>query len=212
MNENWYDYVNPRYSEKAKLCYMDTKNIVYLKTNYVYKDIAQDIETRFDNSNYESDRLLRKAKHKKVIRLMKNDLGGKVLTKIVGLRAKTYSYLIDDGCEDKKVKVPKKCVMKRNLKFENYENCLEATWLENKINHLENDKICIDSLGKNFKEFMKNNKSILKTQQRFKSERHNVFTEEINKIALSSNNDKRMQAIDLIETYVYGTGKVLVIE
>ena len=67
-------------------------------------------------------------------------------------------------------------------------------------------------LEKIFKEFMKNNKSILKTQQRFKSERHNVFTEEINKIALSSNNDKRMQAIDLIETYVYGTGKVLVIE
>ena len=59
---------------------------------------------------------------------------------------------------------------------------------------------------------MKNNKSILKTQQRFKSERHNVFTEEINKIALSSNDDKRMQSIDSIETYAYGTSKDLVSE
>ena len=63
---------------------------------------------------------------------------------------------------------------------------------------------------KNHKEFIRNNKSISKTQQRFKSERHNVFTEEINKIAFSSNDDKRMQSIDSIETYAYGTNKDLV--
>ena len=63
-------------------------------------------------------------------------------------------------------------------------------------------------MTENHKEFIRNNKSILKTQQRFKSERHNVFTEEINKIALSSNNDKRMQSIDSIETYAYGTSKI----
>ena len=62
------------------------------------------------------------------------------------------------------------------------------------------------------KEFMRNNKSILKIQQRFKSERHNVFIEEINKIALSSNDDKRMQSINLKETYAYGTSKDLVIK
>ena len=61
-------------------------------------------------------------------------------------------------------------------------------------------------------ESVKNNKIILKTQQRFKSERHNVFTEEINKIALSSNDDKRMQSIDSIEIYAYGTSKDLVSE
>ena len=70
--------------------------------------------------------------------------------------------------------------------------------------------IYIHSLKENHKKFIRNNKSILKTQQRFKSERHNVFTEEINKIALSSNDDKRMQSIDLIETYAYGTNKDLV--
>ena len=62
------------------------------------------------------------------------------------------------------------------------------------------------------KEFIRNIKSILKIQQRFKSERHNVFIEEINKIALSSNDDKRMQSIDSIETYAYGTSKDLASE
>ena len=61
----------------------------------------------------------------------------------------------------------------------------------------------------NIKEFIKN-KSILKIQQRFKSERRNFFTEEINKIALSSTDDERMQSIDWIETYAYGTSKDLV--
>ena len=56
---------------------------------------------------------------------------------------------------------------------------------------------------------MKNNKLVLKPQQRFKSERHNIFSEEINKIALSSNDDKRIQSIDLIETYAYGMRKVI---
>ena len=59
---------------------------------------------------------------------------------------------------------------------------------------------------------MRKNKSILKTQQRFITEKQSVFTEEINKIALSSNDDKRMQSIDLIETYAYGMGKYLVSE
>ena len=68
---------------------------------------------------------------------MKNELGGKIMTKFVGLIAKSYSYLIDDDNEDKKAKGTKRCVIKRKLKFENYKNCLEATQLENKINYLE---------------------------------------------------------------------------
>ena len=86
-----------------------------------------------------------------------------------------------------------------------FTNCLQ-TQLENKINYLEKNKIDIDSI----KEFIKNNKSILKIQQGFKSERHNVSTKEINKIALSSIDDKKMHSIDLIETYAYGTSKDLV--
>ena len=106
---------------------------------------------------------------------MKDELGGKIITKFVGLRAKTYSYLKDDGSEDKKAKGTKKCVIKRNLKFENYKNCLEVNQPYNKINYLEKNEINVDSIKTDHKEFIKNNKLILKTRQRFKSERHNVF-------------------------------------
>ena len=62
------------------------------------------------------------------------------MAKIDGLRPKNYSYLLDDGSEDKKAKGMKKCVMKRKLTFENYTNCSEVTQLENKINHLKKKK------------------------------------------------------------------------
>ena len=117
MYEFWYYYVKSKYGKKAKLCYMDTDSfIVYIKTD-IYKDIAEDVETSFDTSNYELDRALPKGKNKKVIGLMKDELGGKIMIKYVGLRVKTYSYLIDDSSEEKKSKGTKKCVIKRNLNF-----------------------------------------------------------------------------------------------
>ena len=184
--EFWHGYVKPKYGEIAKLCYMDADScIVYIKIDYIYKDIAEDVGNRFDTSNYELDRPFPKGKNNKLIGLMKNELGRKIIVKFVGLRAKTYSYLIDDASEDKKAKGTKKCVIKRKLKFESYKNCLEATRLENKINHLEKNKTDVDSIKEIHKEFIKNNKSISKTQERFKSERRHVFTEEIDKIALS---------------------------
>ena len=93
---------------------------------------------------------------------MKDELGRKIMREFIGLRGKTYSYLIDHSSEDKKTKDTKKCVIKRKFKFENYKNCLEATHLENKINHLEKNKIDPDILKKDQKEFIK---TILKTQQ-----------------------------------------------
>ena len=74
------------------------------KADDIYKGVTEDDETRFDTSNFELDRPLSKGKNKKVIGLVKDELGGKIMTKFVGLRAKTYSYLIDDGSEDKKAK------------------------------------------------------------------------------------------------------------
>ena len=106
----------------------------------------------------------------------------------------------------KKAKGTKTCVIKRKLKFKDYKKYLKASQIENKINYLETKKI---DVKEDRKKFLKN-KLILKTQQRFKSERHNVFTEVINKIALSSNDDKRIRAIDLIETYAYGLSKDLI--
>ena len=88
MYEFWYDYVNPKYCEKAKLCYVDTDSfIVYVKTDDIYKEIEEDLETRYDTSNYELDWQLPKVKNRKVIGLMKNDLGGKIMTKFVRLKA-----------------------------------------------------------------------------------------------------------------------------
>ena len=71
-----------------------------------------------------------------------------MMRKFVGLRAKIYASLIDEGSEDKKDKRTKKCVIKRKLKFQNYRNCLEATQFENKINHLEKNQTDIDSIKK----------------------------------------------------------------
>ena len=116
-------------------------------------------------------------------------------------------FLTDNGSEDKKAKDTKKCLIKRNLKFENYKNYFDATQIETKTNYLEKNKIDLDSI----KEFIKHKKPILKIQQRFKSESYNVFTEEINKITLSSNDDKRIQSIDSIETYAFETSKGLAI-
>ena len=114
---------------------MDTDSFfVCIKTDDIYKDIAEDFETIFDTSNYELDRPLSKGKNKKVIGLMKDGLGWKIMIEVVGLRAKTCIYLINDGSEDKKAKGTKKCIIKRKLSFENYKNRLETTQLENKIN------------------------------------------------------------------------------
>ena len=97
------------------------------------------------------------------------------MTEFVALRAKTYSYLMDDDTDVKKDKGTKKCVIERILRHQDYKNC------------------------------PLNNEVILESQQRFKSEAHDVHTEKVNNIALSSNNDKRLQTSDRITTYPYGS-------
>ena len=175
MYEFWYDYIKPKYDNDVKLCYMDTDSFVMnIKTEDFYRDIANDVEKRFDMSNYEVDRPLPTGKNKKVIGLMKDELGGKIITEFVTLRPKTYSYLTDDGKEDKKAKGTKKCIIKRMIKFDDYKKCLL------------------------------NGEVILKSQQRFISKKHDVYTENINKIALSNNDDKRIVSADEMTSYPYG--------
>ena len=113
MYEFWYDYMKPKYGDNVKLCYMDTDSfIMHIKTEHFYKDIANDIEKRFDTSNCEINRPLPTGKNKKVIGLMKDELGGKIMTEFFALRPKIYSYLTDDW---QKAKGTKKCVTKRRL-------------------------------------------------------------------------------------------------
>ena len=104
----------------------------------------------------------------------------------------------------------KKSVSKKKIRFQDYKNSLEVAQKERKITYLEKNKFDVDSLKEDQKEFVKNNKVILKTQQRLKIERHNSFTEEISKIALSSNDDKRMWSINLTQTYAFGMSKHLI--
>ena len=175
MYEFWYDYMKKKYGDIVELCYMDTDRLIMnIKTKDFYKDIAQDVEERFDTSSYDVDRPLPKGKNKKVTGLMKDELGGGIITEFVALRPKTYSYMTDEFIEMKKAKGTKKCIIKKMLKFEDYKKCLF------------------------------DNEPMLKSQQRFKSENHEVYTENINKIALSSNDDKRIVALDRITSYPYG--------
>ena len=117
MYESWYDYMKPKYNNDVKLCYMDTDSfIMNIITNDCYEDIESDVENRFDTSNYEVNRPLPTGKNKKIISLMKDELGGKIITGFVTLRPKTYSFLTDDGKEDKKAKGTKKHVIKKMMK------------------------------------------------------------------------------------------------
>ena len=104
---------------------MDTDSfIIQIKTEDIYEDIADDVEKRFDTSNYEIDRPLPIGKNKKVIGLMKDELGGKIMAEFAALRPITYSYLMDDGNSNKKAKGTKECVIKGRLKFNDNKYCL----------------------------------------------------------------------------------------
>ena len=95
MYEFWYDYINPKYGGRTKLCYIDTDNfIIDIKTEDFLKDISNDVETWFDTSNYDkNDKTpLPIGKNKKVPGLFKNELGGKIITEVVVLRPKTCIF------------------------------------------------------------------------------------------------------------------------
>ena len=109
MYEFHYDYMVPKYNCRLRLCYMDTDSLVYdIQTDDFYKDIANDVEDRFDTSGYAKDsRPLPTGKNKKVIGLMKDELGDDVMTEFIAPRPKLYSYRVLDGPESKSVKESK---------------------------------------------------------------------------------------------------------
>ena len=103
MHEVWYDYIKPKYQQNAKLCYMDTDNfIINIKAEDFYEDISNDVEKRFDISNYEIKTPLPIGRNKKLIGLMNDEPGEKIISEFATLRPRTYSYLMDDGNSDKK--------------------------------------------------------------------------------------------------------------
>ena len=106
-----YDYMRPKYGSKINF----------------YRDIVKDVEKRFDTSGYLKDenRPLPIGEDKKVIGLMKDELGRKIMTEFVALRAKMYAYRkIDKEVEEKGCKGTKKCVLSEGLTFDDYKTCL----------------------------------------------------------------------------------------
>ena len=180
MYEFWYDYVKPKYNDKEKLFYMDTDSFVLnIFTEDFFEDINNDIERWFDKDD---KRPLQIGVNKKVIGMFKYELGGKIMNEFCALRAKTYTYLMEDDSEIKKAKGVKSCVIKRRLMFQNYKDSLFS------------------------------NKTIMGSQLRFKSDHHNVYTEEVNNMPLNSSDNKRLQTFDRITTYLYGTNAFKVCE
>ena len=127
MYEFWYDYIKPKYKEKAKLCYMDTDSfVINIFTEDFFEDINNDVERWFDTSNYDKNdkRPLQTGMNKKVIGMFKDELGGKIMKEFCALRAKTYAYLMDDDSEKKKAKGTKECVIKCRVMFKSYTDSL----------------------------------------------------------------------------------------
>ena len=185
MYKVWYDYFKPKCGDRAKLFYTDTDSfIIHIITKDFFEDISNGVEQWDDTSNYDENdkRSLPIGKNKKVIGLFKDELGVRIMKVFCALRAKTYSDIMNNNSGVKKSKGTTKNIIKRELMFENYKDCLL------------NDKV------------------IQKLQQRFKSDHNKVYTEEINKIALNSNDDKRLQTCDRIKTYPYGTNAFKVCE
>ena len=161
MYEFHYDYMKWKYDDdKLTLCYMDTDSLMYdIETGDFYKDIADDVSARFDTSGYNPDRPLPVGLNKKVIGLMKDELGGGIMTEFITLRPKMYAFKTGVS-ESKKYKGIKKCVVKKTISFEDYKNCLfsgEASY---------------------------------RSQLMFRSSKHEVRTPEVNKLALSKDDDK----------------------
>ena len=165
MYEFHHDYIKHKYDDdKLTLCYMDTDSLIHdIEMDDFYKDQAHDIKSRFDTSGYVPDRPLPVGTNKKIIGLMKDEIGGGIMKEFVTLRPKMYAHKVGSS-ESKKCKGIKKCVVKKMISFEDYKHRL---------------------LG---------GESSYRSQLMFRSLKHEVRMLEVNKFALSRDDDKRITA------------------
>ena len=175
-----YGYILPKYGKNQKLLFTDTDSLCYeIQTEDFYKDISGDVEKGFDTSNFPKDHPSGiQGKNKKVPGMMKDEAGGRIIEEFVGLRAKLYSYRMFEGKEEKKCKGIKKSVIKKNISHEDYKECL----------------------------FSK--KPQMRKMNVIRSYKHEIFSETVNKIALSANDDKRIILEDKISTLSYSHYKI----
>ena len=176
-----YNYIKPKYGAKAKLLFTDTDSFMYeIETEDFYKDISGDVKDRFDTSDYPENHPsgIPTGINKKVLGMFKDEAAGKRIKEFVGLRAKLYSFIMEDGKENKRCKGVKKQVVESSITHEDYKTCLRT------------------------------GKEQLRKQNILRSYEHEVFTEEINKIALSSIDDKRYILNDGIHTLAWGHHRI----
>ena len=168
-----YNYIQEKYKDKAELLFTDTDSLMYqIHTDDFYKDISNDIITKFDTSDYPSDHPsgILTGVNKKVIGMFKDEVAGKQITCFVGLRPKLYSFKIEESKEVRKCKGIKKNVIKKKLDFEDYVDCL--------------------FLGK----------KQMRSMKIITSENHDIYSKAVNKIALSNEDDKRSVMFNKLKT------------
>ena len=174
-----YNYIQKKYSNKAELMFTDTDSLLYhINTEDFYKDISKDIKTKFDTSDYPSDHPsgILTGVNKKVIGMFKDEVAGLQITHFVGLRPKLYSFKVEDpdpgkeGGLTKKCKGIKKNVVKKGITFEDYVKCLFS------------------------------GEKQMRSMNIIRSENHDIYSKEVNKVALSNEDDKRKVLKDKIHT------------
>ena len=176
-----YKYIKPKYGKEAKLLFTDTDSFLYeIQTENFYKDISGDVKNRFDTSDYPEGHPsgIPTGINKKVLGMFKDEAAGKNIKEFVGLRAKLYSYKMEEGKENKKCKGIKKAVVEKSITHEDYKTCL------------------------------KTGKEQLRRQNIIRSYEHTLYTEEVNKIALSAADDKRYLLKDSFDTLAWGHYKI----
>ena len=176
MYDFHYSYIKNKYGDDAKLLFTDTDSLAYeIRTEDFYADIKDDIESKFDTSDYSKDHPLFSTKNKKAIGMFKDEACGKQIEEFVGLRAKLYSYKMhEDGKEEKKCKGVKKLVVRKTISHEDYKNCLFS------------------------------GEEQMRRMNVIRSHLHEMYSEEVNKVALSSEDDKRHVLEDKIHTLALG--------
>ena len=173
MYDFHYNYIKDKYGKKAELLFTDTDSLMYqIKTKDFYKDICYDIKNKFDTSDYPTDHSsgILTGVNKKVIGMFKDEASGKQITHFVGLRPKLYSYKVEGELELKKCKGIKKNVVKKTLIFDDYVRCLFSGEKE------------------------------MRKMKIIRSENHDLYSKEVNKVALSNQDDKRHVLNDHIHT------------
>ena len=175
-----HNYIKIKWSDRVKVLTTDTDSVVLeIENEDDYKDIAIDILERFDTSNYPKDCPIYTDVNKKVIGKFKDEAGGMQTKELSGSNAKVYCILMDEGDEVKKCKGVKRAVVKTSLHHEDFKNCVLK-----KENQMRKMNV-------------------------IRSNKHEIYTETVCKVALSHKDDKHIIREDGIHTYAHGHYKTL---